>query len=79
MNYDDLTDELGQLYRDLRTGKVDPAVAHELNATAQNIHAVVRLGLLNAKLKNASPDLKFFRSARKAATKKPAARKTQQS
>ena len=69
MNYDDLTRELGQLWADLRSGKVEPALAHELNNTAQNIHAVVRLGLLDAKMKNRTPDLAFFKAARKRAVK----------
>lgn len=69
MNYDELTTELGQLFKDIKTKKIEPAVAHELNATVQNIHSVVRLGLLNAKLKGASPDLEFFKAARKQAAK----------
>lgn len=70
MNYDELTDELGQLFKDIKGKKIEPAVAHELNATVQNIHAVVRLGLLNAKLKGETPNLQFFKAARKQATKK---------
>lgn len=69
MNYDQLTNELAALYKDLRTGKVDPGLAHELNNTAQNIHSVVRLGLLNAKLNGVRPNLAFFVQARKAAVK----------
>ena len=69
MNYDELTNELGQLFKDIKAKKVDPAVAHELNATVTNIHHVVRLGLLNAKLKGTTPDLAFFKTARKKATK----------
>lgn len=75
MNYDDLTNELGQLFKDIKSKKIDPAVAHELNATVTNIHHVVRLGLLNAKLKGETPNLAFFKSARKkaVATKRKAA------
>ena len=35
MNYDELTDELGQLFKDIKAKKVDPALAHELNATVK--------------------------------------------
>lgn len=70
MNFEAFTDELTALYKDIRAGKVEPAIAHELNNTASNIQGAIRLGLLNAKLQNRSPDLAFFRSARKAATKK---------
>lgn len=69
MNYDQLTDELSLLYKDLRSGKIEPSLAHELNNTALNIQGVVRLGLLNSKLQNKAPDLAFFRASRKAATK----------
>lgn len=69
MNYDQLTDELSSLYSDIRNKRVEPAVAHELNATVQNITSVVRLGLLNAKLKNQAPDIKFFKEARQKAAK----------
>ena len=55
-----MTRELGQLYKDLKDGKVEPALAHELNNTAANIQGVIRLGLLNAKLRNESPNLAFF-------------------
>lgn len=67
MNYDELTTELGQLFKDIKAEKIDPAVAHELNATVTNIHHVVRLGLLNAKLKGTKPDLAFFKSKRQKA------------
>ena len=70
MNYDEFTDELSALYKDLRAGKVEPAVAHELNNTAQNIQGVVRLGLLNAKLSGERPKLRFFAEARQASVKK---------
>ena len=63
MNYDQLTEKLSALYNDLRDGKVEPALAHELNSTAQNIQSVVRLGLLNAKLNGKRPDLDFFKKA----------------
>lgn len=68
MNYDELTNELGSLFKDIKAKKIEPAVAHELNATVQNIHHVVRLGLLNAKLKGELPNLEFFKAARKKAT-----------
>ena len=67
MNYDELTAELGQLFKDIKAKKIEPAVAHELNATVQNIHHVVRLGLLNAKLQGEKPSLAFFKSAHKKA------------
>ena len=67
MNYDELTTELGQLFKDIKAKKLEPAVAHELNATVTNIHHVVRLGLLNAKLQGEKPSLEFFKSARKKA------------
>ena len=70
MNLEALTNELTGLYEDIRAGKVAPAVAHELNNTAANIQGVIRLGLLNAKLQNKSPDLAFFKEARQAAAKK---------
>lgn len=70
MNLESFTEELTALYKDIGTGKVEAAMAHELNNTAANIQGAIRLGLLNAKLQNKSPDLAFFRSARKAAVKK---------
>lgn len=70
MNYDELTNELAALYKDLKAKKVEPALAHELNNTAANIQGVIRLGLLNAKMQHKTPDLQFFRAARQAATKK---------
>lgn len=70
MNYDDLTNELSQLFKDIKAKKIDPAIAHELNVTVQNIHAVVRLGLLNAKLKSQAPNLAFFKETRKKAVRK---------
>lgn len=70
MNFDDLTKELSSLYKDLKAGKIEPALAHELNNTAQNIQATVRLGLLNAQLKNQSPDLAFFKASRRTARSK---------
>ena len=70
MNYDKLADELATLYTDLKAGKVEPALAHELNNTAMNIQGVIRLGLLNAKLRGEKPDLKFFRQKIAAAKKK---------
>lgn len=63
MNYEDLTKELSDLYIGLKTGKIEPSLAHELNNTALNIQSTIRLGLLNAKLQNRAPDLKFFKSA----------------
>jgi len=60
MNYDKLADELATLYAKLRDGTIEPALAHELNNTAMNIQGVIRLGLLNAKLRGEKPDLKFF-------------------
>lgn len=66
MNFEDLTDELSLLYKDLKSGKIEPALAHELNNTALNIQGTIRLGLLNAKLQNAAPNLKFFTAAKKA-------------
>lgn len=68
MNYDELTSELSQLYKDIKAKKIDPALAHELNNTASNITATVRLGLLNAKMKGHTPNLEFFKDARKKAT-----------
>ena len=65
MNLEALTNELTGLYKDIRAGKVEPAVAHELNNTAANIQGVIRLGLLNAKLQNKSPDLAFFKEVQK--------------
>lgn len=70
MNYDQLTDELSKLYQDLKAGRVEVPIAHELNNTAMNIQGTIRLGLLNAKLRGEKPDLKFFRKAREAASKK---------
>jgi hypothetical protein len=70
MNFEALTDELSDLYRDLKAGKIEPALAHELNNTALNIQGTIRLGLLNAKLRNEAPDLKFFRKAKAEATQK---------
>ena len=67
MNYEDLTQELSSLYKDLKAGKIEPALAHELNNTALNIQGTIRLGLLNAKLRNEAPNLKFFAQQRKAA------------
>jgi len=52
MNYDKLADELATLYAKLRDGTIEPALAHELNNTAMNIQGVIRLGLLNAKVKS---------------------------
>lgn len=69
MNYNELTDELSQLYKNIKAGKVDPTVAHELNNTAANIQSTVRLGLLNAKLQGKTPDLKFFKAAARKAAK----------
>lgn len=74
MNYDELTDELAALYRDIKAKKIEPALAHELNNTAANIQGVVRLGLLNAKMQSRSPDLAFFKAARRDATRKGAGR-----
>lgn len=71
MNYDELTNELAALYKDIREKRVEPALAHELNNTAANIQGVIRLGLLNAKLQNRAPDLAFFKEARKEAVRKP--------
>lgn len=70
MNLEAFTNELTALYKDIREGKVETAVAHELNNTAANIQGAIRLGLLNAKLQNKAPDLAFFKDARKAAAKK---------
>lgn len=69
MNYDQLTEELSLLFRDLRQKKVDPLLAHELNNTAANIAATVRLGLLNAKMQGSVPNLAFFKESRKAAVR----------
>lgn len=70
MNYDELTNELAALFRDLKDKKIEPALAHELNNTAANIQGVVRLGLLNAKMQSRAPDLAFFKAARRDATNK---------
>ena len=55
MNYEALTTELSNLYLDLKAGKIEPKLARELNNTAINIQSTVRLGLLNAKLKDTRP------------------------
>lgn len=65
MNFDKLTSELSELYHDIKSGKIEPALAHELNATALNIQGTIRLGLLNAKLRNESPNLTFFKQPSK--------------
>jgi len=65
MNYEALTTELSNLYLDLKAGKIEPKLAHELNNTAVNIQSTIRLGLLNAKLKGETPDLKFFKTDEK--------------
>lgn len=75
MNYEDLTKELSNLFMDLKAGKVEPALAHELNVTALNIQGTIRLGLLNAKLQNKAPDLAFFKEARQKVTAKKVVRK----
>lgn len=73
MNCDELTKELSELYKGLKTGKIKPATALEMNRTATNIQANVRLELFNARLKNETPDLAFFKkSAHKPAAKTPA-------
>lgn len=69
MNLEDLTKELTTLYAEIRAGKIELPVAHELNNTAVNIQGVVRLGLLNAKLQNKVPNLDFFKEAHGKATK----------
>lgn len=74
MNYDLLIDELSDLYQGVKSGKIEPSLAHELNSTAENIQGVIRLGLLNAKLQNRAPNLAFFREAVKKAQKAPAPR-----
>lgn len=74
MNYDQLIQELSKLYQGVKSGKIEPLLAHELNLTAENIQGVIRLGLFNAKLQNRAPDLTFFKKAVKRATK-PAAKK----
>lgn len=71
MNFDDLTNELSTLYQDIKTGKIEPALAHELNATALNIQGAIRLGLLNSKLRNESPDLTFFKVPKDTGKKTP--------
>lgn len=70
MNFDELTQELSDLYRDLKAGKIEPALAHELNSTALNIQGTIRLGLLHAKLQNKSPDLAFFKPKKTPARKR---------
>ena len=64
MDYEELTDELSTLYKELKERKIEASLAHELNNTALNIQGTIRLGLLNAKLRNEAPNLKFFRQAR---------------
>ena len=46
MNFEELTDELSQLYKGLKNKTIEPALAHELNNTALNIQGTIRLGLL---------------------------------
>lgn len=70
MNFDKLADELSKLYDDIKKQKVDLGTTHELNNTAANIQGVVRLGLLNAKMRGETPNLAFFSKARRAAVKK---------
>lgn len=70
MNFDKLADELSKLYADIKAQKVDLGTAHELNNTAANIQGVVRLCLLNAKMRGETPSLAFFGKARRAAVKK---------
>lgn len=65
MNFEELTQELSALYRDLKSGKVRPEKARELNNTAVNLQSAVRLGLLNARLRNETPDLDFFKKKAK--------------
>lgn len=69
MNFDELTQELSDLYKGLKAGKIEPSLAHELNNTAMNIQGAIRLGLLHAKLQNKTPDLSFFKSKKVAARK----------
>lgn len=61
MNFDKLTNELCDLYQSLKDGKTEPALAHELNVTALSIQGMIRLGLLNAKLRNETPELTIFK------------------
>ena len=61
MNCEELTKELADLYRGLKSGKIKPTTAREMNMTASNIQANIRLELLNSRLKNETPDLSFFK------------------
>lgn len=72
MNFEALTQELSDLYTGLKNGKIKPETAHELNNTAANIQANIRLGLFNCRLRNEVPDLTFFKKpVPKAKTKTP--------
>lgn len=70
MNFDQHLADLTTLYGDIKAGRIDPAVAHELNNTAMNIQGAVRLSLLNAKMRNEAPAMAFFGNKRKVGAKR---------
>lgn len=69
MNFDKLTNELSDLYEGIKNDKVPLAKAHELNATAGNINALIRLALLQAKMIGETPNLAFFNKDKKGSTR----------
>jgi len=73
MNFQELNDQLSEVFKDIRSGKIKPEVGHELTNTAGAIQANVRLALLNARLRGETPNLTYF-GAKKPAAKKGGAR-----
>lgn len=65
MNNDQLREKLATLFDEIRAKKVAPDVAHQMNMTATNIQACVRLELLNARMRNEQPDIDFFKKSKK--------------
>jgi hypothetical protein len=63
VNCDELTKELSDLYKGLKSGSIRPVTAREMNLTAAAIQSNVRLELLNARLKGEVPNLAFFKKA----------------
>lgn len=62
-NISELTQDLGSLYNELRTGTVDIKLATELNNTAGKIISAHKVQLAYHALRDEAPDIPFLAAA----------------
>ena len=62
MNINELIDELSSVFKELKTGEIEPRIAQEMNNSAGKIMNAAKLQLEYAGLIKETPDIKFLKN-----------------